>query len=90
MKKVCISLKELYENGHEHLANGGYIVKSSGGGKDFYDLYSDGYDSGILICCDGEECNVVEQVVSIVILENVNTGKRIWLQTTEYDLAVFG
>lgn len=81
-----ISLKELYESGHEHLIYGGRIEHITEDGKDFYDLYQD--ESGIVLC-DGECVNIINKHWSSVIVKNTETGCTIWFSPQEFRIATF-
>ena len=86
-KMSCaISLKELYESGHEHLIYGGRIEHTTEDGKDFYDLYQD--EDG-LVLCDGECINIINKFRTSVVVENSETGCTIWFSPQEFRIATF-
>lgn len=85
--KVCISLKELYENNCDSLRFGGRIIHSKEDEKEFYDLYRDD-DSRRLFLCDGEEVTVLEKTNSSIIVET-ELNCRIWFTPEEFEIATF-
>ncbi len=86
-KMSCaISLKELYESGHEFLKYGGRIEHTTEDGKDFYDLYQ---DEGRLVLCDGEYVNIINKYWSSVIVKSTETGCTIFFSPKEFRIATF-
>lgn len=82
----AISLKELYENGHEHLTYGGRIEHTTEDGKDFYNLYQ--HKDG-LVLCDGEYVNIINKFRTSIVIENSETGCTIWFSPQEFRIATF-
>lgn len=82
----AISLKELYESGHEYLTYGGRIEHITEDEKDFYDLYQD--ESGIVLC-DGECVNIINKHWLSVIVENTETGCTIFFSPQEFRISTF-
>ena len=91
MKKVCVSFKELYFQNGAFLENGGYIDFYSDDDNEYYDLRTDDVEKidSELLACDGEQFNILSKDSTIVILQNVETLKRIYLSPEEYSIAVF-
>lgn len=87
-KKVCLSLKELYENGIKKLHYGGEIFHSKDGDNDYYDLRKKRNDSDIVVC-DGEECELEIKTSGHVILRSIETNNTVWLSIEEYNVGVF-
>ena len=88
MKKVCISVKTLYDEIGEQLTHG-LIQKSGEEGKEYFDLYNNNQD--VIACMDGEEVYIVYQDDKTVELLNKNgeIDMNFKLTRQEYDIAVF-
>ena len=72
-KKVCVSLKNLYETGNP-LKDRSLVIKKEETGKlEWFDLYN---SSGRIICMDGEACEVVSVGNDFAVLLN-REGTRI-------------
>lgn len=91
MKRVCISLKELYKENGAKLHYGGYIDFYSDEEAEYYDLRTASPDlSGSeIICCDGEECEIISNDGNTILLANADTGNKFYLIKEEYDIAIF-
>ena len=89
-KKVCISLRELFDRGIQYLEYGGRIICTDEGGLCHYDLYKDDDIEYGLLLCDGETVEFGEwQDNGKFIIGTSEYGKQIYLSKTEYDIAVF-
>lgn len=90
-KKVCVSFKELYLENGAFLENGEYIDFYSDEDNEYYDLRTDDVEKvdSELLSCDGEQFDILSMDSTIVILQNVETLKRIYLTPNEYSIAVF-
>lgn len=84
--KVCISLKEIYEELGPYLSEGGVIHKSSDDEDSYYDLRT---ESGTLLCCDGESYELISELNNLVYLENTATKYRLVLTKQEYEIGHF-
>lgn len=81
--KVCVSLKELYENGVKYLSFGGKIIHSIAGDQHFYDLYKDDdIDCERFLLCDGESVDIEKKY-------NVSTGLPYWYGVTEHNTGIY-
>lgn len=92
MKKVCVSFKELYKENGAFLENGGCIdFYGDDDGNEYYDLRTDDVDraDSELIACDGEQFVVTSESPKTVILEHVDTGRKLFFTRNEYNIAVF-
>lgn len=89
-KKVCVSLRELFDSGIQYLEYGGKIICMDDGGLCHYDLYKDDDIEYGLLLCDGETVEFGEwQDNGKFIIGTSEYGKQIYLSKTEYDIAVF-
>lgn len=90
-KQVCVSFKELYLENGAFLENGGYIDFYSDEDNEYYDLRTSDVKNldSELLACDGEQFNILSMDSTVVILQNVETLKRIYLTSNEYAIAVF-
>ena len=88
-KKVCLSLKELYNNGFKELKYGGIIVVqySEENKQEYYDLRRKG--TADIIACDGEEFELEIKTSGHVILRALETNNTVWLSIEEYNIGVF-
>ena len=92
MKKVCVSFKELYKENGAFLENGGCIdFYGDDDGNEYYDLRTDDVDrcESELIACDGEEFKVISDEQDVIILEHIDNGRKLYLNRSEYNIAVF-
>lgn len=91
MKKVCVSLKELYNENGAQLHYGGYVDFYNDGETEYYDLCTASPDlnGSEIICCDGEECEVIHEEREALLLYNAESESRFYLTREEYDIAVF-
>ena len=88
MKKVCISVKTLYDEIGEQLTHGS-IKKSGEEGNEYYDLYNNRQD--IVACMDGEEVYIVYQDDKTVELLNKNgeIDTNFKLTRKEFEIATY-
>lgn len=88
-KKVCLSLKELYNNGIKELRYGGIIVVqySEDNSQEYYDLRRKG--TADIVACDGEEFELEIKTSGHVILRSLETKNTVWLSIEEYNIGVF-
>lgn len=104
---VCVSLKALYKDtfagmAGEELAHTSlmHVIRRepSPDGNDYYDLYRN-TDSSLRLCCDGEQCKVLERTkdyVKLIDVENIDDESLDGIDTTfrltlqEFDIATFG
>lgn len=87
-KKVCLSLKELYNNGFKELKYGGVIQYSQENNQDYYDLRGK-KNSTDIVACDGEEFELEIKTSGHVILRALETNNTVWLSIEEYNVGVF-
>lgn len=100
---VCICLKALFDylyTGKEETVYllGLYIRREPSSDGDFYyDLYKDGSD--LRLCCDGEQCKVLERTadyVKLIDVENIDNEDLEGIDTTfmlslkAFGIATFG
>lgn len=83
----CISLMELYKKNGPELHYGGYIDFYRDGKSEYYDLRTKPYSD--IICCDGEECEVIFNDDEAVLLSNLTKGNKFYLTKDEYNIAAF-
>lgn len=92
-KKVCVSLRELFDSGIQYLEYGGRIICTDEGGLCHYDLYRDDDIEYGLLLCDGETVEFGEWKEDSnndkYIVGSSEYGKQIYLSKKEYDIAVF-
>lgn len=96
-RKVCISLKTLYESGHENLKNGGYIRHTEEEGSEYYDLCADtGAIIDTVLLSDGEEVSVLKETdenvyveVSETIEESTEAHYHVMFSLEEFSIATF-
>lgn len=83
-----ISLKELYENGHEYLKYGGIIKHTIEDKKDFYDLHQ---NCDEIVLCDGESVEILQECCDFVLVQNSNseTDYNIMFSPEEFRIATF-
>ncbi len=86
--KTCVNLKELFNNGVQHLHYGGQIVCTDDGGLCHYDLYKDDDLEDGLLLCDGESVRFGNWSGNCIVGTS-EYGKQIYLSKKEYGLAVF-
>lgn len=86
-KKVCLSLKELYNNGIKELHYGGIIFHTTEGNQDYFDLRRKGTVD--IVACDGEEFELEIKTSGHVILRHIMTNNTVWLSIEEYNIGVF-
>lgn len=86
-KNICISLKSLYEKKGECLHYGGCIEFYNDGKSDYYDLRHP--EIGTIVCCDGEECEVISEDKEKLVLSNISTKIEFCLTQEEYAVAVY-
>ena len=88
MKKVCISVKTLYNEIGEQLTHG-TIQKSGEEGNEYYDFYNNNQD--IIACMDGEEVYIVYQDDKTVELLNKNgeIDMNFKLTREEFEVATY-
>ena len=86
-KKVCLSLKELYNNGFKELKYGGLIQYSQENNQEYFDLRRKGTVD--IIACDGEEFELEIKTSGHVILRALETNNTVWLSIEEYNIGVF-
>ena len=87
-KKVCLSLKELYNNGKKELKYGGVICHTKENNQDYYDLRVK-ENSTDIIACDGEEFELEIKTSGKVVLRHLETNNTVWLSIEEYNIGVF-
>lgn len=87
-KKTCISLKSLYEKGHQFLANSGTIECTSENGNDSYRLYQDS-EAHTLLLCDGDEVEILQELPNSVLVENPESFTKVWFSPEEFEIATF-
>lgn len=87
-KFVCISISELYAQKGQTLSQTfiDYSVEDKDN-QDFYDLLTD--SSGIILCMDGEECEIVSKTAVDVRLRNIYSNLPFTLSKEEYEIATF-
>lgn len=89
-KKVCVSLRELFDSGIQYLEYGGQIICTDDSGLCHYDLYRDDDIEDGLLLCDGEVVEFGEwKDNEKYIVGSSEYGKQIYLSKKEYDIAVF-
>ena len=86
-KKVCLSLKELYNNGFKELKYGGVIHHTIEGKQEYFDLRRKGTVD--IIACDGEEFELEIKTSGHIILRALETNNTVWLSIEEYNVGVF-
>jgi len=86
--ETCISLKVLYDSGHQCLVYGGEIRHIVEDDNDFYDLVLNGPEHKILLC-DGEEVKVLQKMAGRVLVEGED-GCKILFTPEEFAMATFG
>lgn len=88
MKKVCISVKTLYDEIGEQLTHG-TIQKSGEDGNEYFDFYNNNQD--IIACMDGEEVYIVYQDDKTVELLNKNgeIDTNFKLTRNEFEVATY-
>ena len=88
MKKVCISVKTLYDEIGEQLTHG-TIQKSGEDGNEYFDFYNNNQD--IIACMDGEEVYIVYQDDKTVELLNKNgeIDMNFKLTREEFEVATY-
>lgn len=90
MSKKRVSLRELFDNGIQHLEYGGQIICTDDGGLCHYDLYRDDDIEDGLLLCDGDILDFGEwQNNGKYIVGTSEYGKQIYLSKEEYDIAAF-
>ena len=87
-EKTCISLKRLYEKGHQFLANSGTIECTSENGNDIYRLYQDS-EAHTLLLCDGDEVEILQKLSNSVLVENPESFYKVWFSPEEFEIATF-
>lgn len=96
---VCLSLYELCKtlpnDGKEYYTFYGHTIYKDG---DYYDLYKTSPGS-YRLCCDGEQCKVLERTdryVKLIDVENIDVDELEGIDTTfklsieEFEIAAFG
>lgn len=88
MKKVCISVKTLYDEIGEQLTYG-IIQKSVEDKNEYFDFYNNNQD--IIACMDGEEVYIVYQDDKTVELLNKNgeIDMNFKLTREEFEVATY-
>ena len=88
MKKICISVKTLYDEIGEQLTHG-IIQKSGEDGNEYFDFYNNNQD--IIACMDGEEVYIVYQDDKTVELLNKNgeIDMNFKLTREEFEVATY-
>ena len=75
-KIVCLNLQKLYEHYinkegdmfSDYVCGSNFIIRKQ---EDYFDLFKNSY-SGLRLCCDGEECKVLEETETEVKLISAN------------------
>ena len=87
MENITISLKTLYDKFGDNLEHGD-IVRSGDNGQEYYDFYN---TDNVLVCIDGETCEVIEsdRVGNITVLLNLESDFSFALTNEEIDIGSF-
>lgn len=85
-KKVCISLKMLYESGHTELHYGGIIQHTKEDESDYYDLLTSS-ECALHVLCDGEQVEVIDEYPDSVVVKCQKN--KIWFTPEEFAIAAF-
>lgn len=90
---VCLDLQTLFEclytgmckDNEVYTRYSHYIRREpSPDGNNYYDLYKDGYSS-LKLCCDGEQCKVLERTadyVKLIDVENIDNEELEGIDTS--------
>ena len=87
MRKVCVSLAVLWKNGARQTKHGYTIRRTEEGENEYFDLVKG--DDPLMLCCDGEECTIMEENDHSVILYNEDSERPFILSREEFGLSTF-
>ena len=102
---VCVNLDELFKHRSKYQKNGkvvqtvyDHVIRKETHGNDcYFDLYKE-MNSGLRLCCDGEQCKILEQTdvyVKLIDVENIDNedlegiDTTFMLSTEEFGIATF-